>query len=175
MLDPRFPSADLSPIARLRVLAAGLRGTVLEERVLDAPFDTAWPWITDLERNVRLYDSDVRAVEIKSRRGNDLLIRSVGTTKLARLPLWFDVRLESGWCWMVSRPQLYLVGMAAEPEGDRTRFAHLEGAVLSRPRWLDPLARVVELGSALRHRYHVPTDVDGIERGLKDHLASERP
>ena len=35
--------------------------------------------------------------------------------------------LEDGFCLMQSTARLYLVGMAAVPEGDRTRYAHAEG------------------------------------------------
>lgn len=48
----------------------------------------------------------------------------------ARLPLLpltlrFQVELREGWCLMRSR--VYLVGMAAVPQGEQTRYAHLEG------------------------------------------------
>ncbi len=83
-----------------------------------------------------------------------------------RIPFRFDVELTEGWCWMVARPQVYVVGMAAEPHGDRTRFALLEGVSL---RGAGPLRALVAPLTTLRrwrHVRHVPHDVDGIERLL---------
>jgi hypothetical protein len=86
---------------------------------------------------------------------------------LGRRAIGFDVELRPGWCWMVARrPQLYVVGMAAVPDGDGTLFGHLEGVVLPAPRWVSPLVRPILAVSRLRHRHHVPRDVDGIERLL---------
>jgi hypothetical protein len=51
--------------------------------------------------------------------------------------------LRPGWCLMQGR--LFAVGMAAAPEGERTRFAHFEALSLPGARVLRPL---------LRHRIH---------------------
>ena len=70
--------------------------------------------------------------------------------------LRFEVELHDRWCLMRSR--LYLVGMAAAPHGERTRFVHLEGLPhrgASPLRILRPLLRRV-----------VAADVDGIAREL---------
>jgi hypothetical protein len=56
--------------------------------------------------------------------------------------------------------------MAAIPEGERTRFVHLEGVHVHGPRFARFLARPLEWVSRLRHRRHVPHDIDGIERCL---------
>src|SRR5262249_58147926 len=62
-------------------------------------------------------------------------------------PFGFRLRanaiLRPGWCVMQGR--LFAVGMAATPEGDRTRFAHFEALSLPGSRVLAPL---------LRHRIH---------------------
>ena len=66
---------------------------------------------------------------------------------------------------MVARPQVYVVGMAAEPlAGDpgRTRYLHLEG-VPRNGRLLGPLVRA----TTAIHRRHVASDVDGIERARR--------
>jgi hypothetical protein len=63
---------------------------------------------------------------------------------------------------MATRPQAYLVGMAAEPDGDRTRFAHLEGFGFHAPRPLQSLLRPVLALSGWRHRRHVAHDVAAI-------------
>ena len=164
-----WPTAELDGIARLRVLAAGLPGVVLVERTLDVSFERLWDFVTDFESSVPQFELDVRSVQVRQREGERLKIRSWASWRLLWVPATFDVDLRSGWCWMVSRPQSapvgYVIGMAAEPEGDRTRFGHLEGVVGWR-RALRPLLAA----SRLRHRRHVPRDVDGIERalGLRD-------
>lgn len=162
-----WPTAELDGIARLRVLAAGLPGVVVHERVLAAPYDAVWGFLSDLERSAPAFDSDVASLRILRRTGDRLLIESRGSWRLLSGPLRFDVDLTDGWCWMVSRPQLYVVGMAAEPDGpDRTRFGHLEGVVAPGSPATRAIAAPVLALSRWRHRHHVPRDVDRIERCL---------
>lgn len=156
-----WPVAELDGIARLRVVAAGLPGVTLHERVLAASFEVVWGYVGDLERSAPAFDSDVSSLTIRRRDGDRLRIVARGPWWLLKGPLGFDVDLRPGWCWMVSRPRLYVVGMAAEPDGDRTRLGHLEGVVGDR-RLLRPVLAL----SRWRHRYHVPRDVDRIEREL---------
>lgn len=162
--DERWPTATLAPAARLRALAAGLPGTVVEERVLDAPFERVWGFIADLERSVPTFDRDVARLRVTSRRGTKLRARATSSWRLARLPLDFEVDLEPGWCWMVARPRLYVVGMAAAPlpeDPARTHYLHMEGVPFA-GRLVGPLLRATRA----RHRHHVTSDVDGIERAL---------
>ena len=77
-----------------------------------------------------------------------------------------DLDLEPGWCWMVARPALYVVGFAAESDGERTRFAHLEGYALPGPPKLQAIVRPLLSATRRLHRADVPGDVDGIERAL---------
>jgi hypothetical protein len=157
-----WPTAALAPCARLRALAAGLPGAVVEERVIDAPFAEVWGFIADLERSVPTFDADVRALRVVERRGTRLVARAQSSWRVGRVPLSFAVDLEPGWCWMVARPHLYVVGMAAEPDPDdpgRTRYAHLEGIAL-RHRLLAPVARLTRSHT----RRHVRGDVAGITR-----------
>ena len=161
--DP-WPVAALAPSARIRALAAGLPGVAVVERVLDAPFDRVWGFIADLERSVPTFDREVARLRIVERDGTRLVARATSSLRLGRAPLRFDVDLEDGWCWMVARPQVYVVGMAAEPlAGDpgRTRYLHLEG-VPRNGRLLGPLVRA----TTAIHRRHVVSDVDGIERAV---------
>ena len=156
-----WPTASLSPTARARALAAGIPGVVLQEGTLDAPFAEVWGFIADLERSVPAFDDAGARLEVVERDGTRLRIHTRASWRMAGLPLDFDVDLEDGWCWMVSRPRLYVVAMAAEPdpaEPGRTRYAHLEGITV-RPR---ALARATRW----RSRRHVASDVAGIERGL---------
>lgn len=157
--DGGWPVATLDPVARLRVLAAGLPGVELHERRLAAPFDEVWGFVGDLERSVATFDRTVSSIRIVSRDGARLRVRAGGTWRTGFVPVRFDVDLEPGWCWMVSRPQFYVVGMAAVPDGEGTRYGHLEGMTR---RMLHPLARATRF----THRRHVVSDVDGIERAL---------
>jgi hypothetical protein len=152
-----WPMARLDCVARLRALAASLPGTVMQERVLDAPFDDVWGFVSDLETAAPEFDRDVSRVRVVRASGERLRIHA--WTPGVPVPLGFDVTLRPGWCWMVSTPRLYVVGMAAAPEGDRTRFGHLEGFVRG-PRSALGLSR-------WRHRRHVARDLDGIERSVE--------
>lgn len=148
-----WPVAELDPIRRLRVMAAALPGSAIVEAQIDAPFDAVWSQIEDMERWVPSFDPIVKAVEVLSRDGDHLTIRS----RPPIVPVWtrFDVELQPGWCWMRSR--IYVVGMAAVADGDGTRYAHLEGVPF---RWaprrlVQPIARMT-----------VRADIHGIVRNL---------
>jgi hypothetical protein len=159
-----WPAAALSPTGRLRALEAGLPGVVAERRVFDAPFARVWDFIADLPRSVPTFDRSVASLDVLSREGTRLRARARSGRGFVRMPLAFDVDLEPGWCWMVSRPRLYVVGMAAEPDPDdagRTVFVHLEGVPFG-GRVLSPVARA----SRVVHRRHVRSDLDGMARAL---------
>lgn len=165
MTEQSWPVAQFGPVARLRALAAALPGAVLDDRVVGAPYERVWDYFADMERSLPEFDRQVGDFRILSRDGNRLRakVRSAGP-----LPVWvsLDVDLEPGWCWMVSRPAFYVVGFAAEPDGEQTRFAHLEGYVLPGPSRLQAIVRPLLAASRRLHRAHVPGDVDGIERAL---------
>jgi hypothetical protein len=157
----RWPQATVDRIARLRILAEGLPGTVVAERTFDAPFEQVWGRVADLENAVPRFDRDVAALRVAGRRGERLDIRA--RPPWLPVALRFDVDLTEGWCWMVTRPHAYVVGMAAEPTADgRTRFAHLEGLAFGAPRRLAPLVRPVLALSRARHRRHIGHDLAGI-------------
>ena len=120
-----WPDAQLDDIGRLRAIASAFPGVVVEETVFDAPFDRVWGFVSDLERSVARFDPIVGHVRIRSRQGSTLRI-SAGPFR--RGPgIRFEVRLEDGFCLMQSTGRLYLVAMAAVPDGERTRYAHAEG------------------------------------------------
>ena len=159
-----WPTAALPPGARLRALAAGLPGVVVEQRELQAPVEQVWGFIADLPTSVPTFDASVASVEVLARDGTRLRVRARSGWWFFRAPLVFDVDLEPGWCWMVSRPRLYVVGMAAEAhpdDADRTIFTHLEGVPFG-GRLLGPVLRATRL----IQRRHVSSDLDGIARAL---------
>jgi hypothetical protein len=159
-----WPTVDLSPLDRLRVLARVLPGVWMEERVIDAPYEEVWGFASDLERAPE-FDTDLHSVKIVSREHDRLKIRvRADVFGVAMPPTPVAVELHDGWCWM--RSPLYVVGMAAEREGERTRFGHLEGVPLHGPPPVQTLQRPLAWISRVRHRRHIPHDIDGIERSL---------
>lgn len=133
-----WPTAELDPVRRMRVIAAATNGVAYAESHIPAPFDAVWNAASDLERGLPRMVTDLRSFEIISARGERLTARARGRLgQHAR----FDVVLRQGWCVMQSR--FLIGGMAAVPEGEGTRFAFLGGLRLPGMRLLDPL-----LGSA---------------------------
>lgn len=147
-----WPEASLDPVRRARVLAAAIPGAGYAERVLDAPFAEAWPFLADLERSVATFDATVRRVRLTERADGSLRAR---VTTFAGVPWPFDVDLEEGWCLMRGVARAFVVVMAARPEGDRTRFAQIEAVPLPGGRLL---RAIVQRG--------VDADGRGIERAL---------
>jgi hypothetical protein len=130
-----WPSVDLDPVRRLRVLAAAVPGAALAEALLDAPFGPVWEAATDFENAVPRIELFIGRAEIVSREGERVSVRI--TPPMMRRPQRLDVVLRPGWCWMVS--PMAVAGMAAVPEGERTRFAHLEALTLPGGRFAAPL------------------------------------
>jgi hypothetical protein len=159
-----WPAAELDHVSRLRVLSHALPGVGFEERTIAAPFDVVWGFVSDLPSSVPRFDRDVASIEILERHGDRLKI--VSRPPVIGIPIKLDVDLRAGWCWMVARPQIYVVGMAAVPAGEHTRFAMLEGISLAGARLLLPTRAPVHAISRWRHRRHLPHDLDAIERAL---------
>jgi hypothetical protein len=133
MVRVTWPTADLDPIRRLRVLAAGIPGAAVAEAVLDAPFDDVWATATDFEGGVPRIEIFIGRARVISREGERVSVQ-IKPPLLPSQPL--DVVLRPGWCWMVS--PMAVAGMAAVPEGERTRFAHLEALTVPGGRFLAP-------------------------------------
>jgi hypothetical protein len=135
-----LPSTELDPIRRLRVLAAAIPGAAVAEGVLDAPFDAVWETVADLEHaaGIEIFVGEPR---IRSRRpdpqtGGERLQLEYRMRPFRRREVT-EVDLRPGWCFMQS--PLTVAAMAAVPEGERTRFAHLEAARLPGRRLFKPL------------------------------------
>ena len=122
-----WPVAELDPVQRLRVLAAGLPHVAIHEAVIDAPVERVWEFWGDLERSTPLIELGVAEVRIVGRDGDrlDLAVRSVLGFRMT-----MRAELRFGWCVMQSRNTQ--IGMAVAPEGDasKTRLAHFEGSSL---------------------------------------------
>ncbi|MHB9851244.1 hypothetical protein [Streptomyces sp. Tue6028] len=117
-----WPVADLDPVRRLRVLAAGVRGAHVTEGVVPAPYDRVWALLDDLEGDFGRIVPDMRRLRVVRRDGPrvEALARS-------RYGMRAGLRGEQrpGWCWLQSR--FLLIGVAAAPEGTGTRVAFTGG------------------------------------------------
>jgi hypothetical protein len=157
MSDIVWPTATLDPIRRARVMAAAIPGGFAEV-VLDVPYERVWSWLSDLERSVPAFDAQVDALTITGRRpasegaGEELTLTAIHR----RVPIPFTARLDDGWCLMQARARLFVVVMAAAPEGaNRTRYAHLEAVPQPGGRRL-----AARLGRDVHH------DIEGIRKLL---------
>jgi hypothetical protein len=136
----RWPSVELDTVRRMRILVAALPRAAYRERVLDAPFEHVWRIASDLEHGTPLWEKNVAALDVIAREDERLEVE-------IRSPFGVRLRAEAvlrhGWCVMQGR--FFAVGMAAVPEGERTRFAHFEALRVPGARLLRPL---------LHHRIH---------------------
>jgi hypothetical protein len=137
-----FPAGQLDPIRRLHVMAAAIPGAAVAEGVLDARFDAVWEVASDLERGHEI-EVLIRRVRIRSRQpdeatGGERLELEVSPRPFGPREL-IAVDLRPGWCWMQGRNSI--AAMAARPEGDRTRFAHLEAVRVPGRRLFRPVIR----------------------------------
>jgi hypothetical protein len=122
------------PVARLRVMAAGLRAPLYAERRIGLPFEHVWAVVADLEGELPHLISFVREFRVPA---GDSARKPARAVDVIGFRGTFDVRLAPGWCLMQSR--LVTMGMAAAPDGDGTRFA-VCGAM--RPAALGPVQRI---------------------------------
>jgi len=138
-----WPSSELDPVRRMRVLVAAVPRAAFRERVLEASFDEVWRVASDLERGTPLWENNVAALTILEQEGDrlEVEIRSPFGIRMRA-----DAVLRPGWCVMQGR--LFAVGMAAAPEGGRTRFAHFEAVRLPGTGLLRPV-----LGHRIHHEF----------------------
>lgn len=130
-----WPSVDLDPVRRMRVLASAIPGAAVAEALLDAPFDDVWAAATDFENAVPRIELFIDRARVVAREGERLSVQI--TPPILGRPQPLEVVLRPGWCWMVS--PLAVAGMAAVPEAERTRFAHLEALTVPGGRFAAPL------------------------------------
>ena len=118
-----WPTAELDPVRRLKVITSGYSRPVYAERYFDVPVDAVWSVASDLENELPKVVRGVRsfAVPDEARSGTERF----SATAVSRLGHRerFDVVLRPGWCLMQSR--MVIGGMAASEEGTGTRFALL--------------------------------------------------
>ncbi|MDN5915198.1 MAG: hypothetical protein L0I76_08860 [Pseudonocardia sp.] len=119
-----WPTATLDPVRRLRVLAAGVPGAAVTERILDAPIDQVWAVLTDFETGFTKIQPDMYKVRVAALVGDRIELHARG--RLGQRARLRGVVLP-GWCWLQSRFLIIAMAAAAEPDG-RTRVA-LTGGV----------------------------------------------
>ncbi|MEU3839075.1 hypothetical protein AB0E88_03415 [Streptomyces sp. NPDC028635] len=121
-MNELWPTTDLDPVRRLKVLAAGVRGAHVAEAYVDAPFERVWSLLGDLEGGFGQVVTDMERLRVVHRRGERV-------EALARSRFGMRARLRGvhrpGWCWLQSR--FLLIGVAAAPEGAGTRVAFTGG------------------------------------------------
>ncbi len=132
-----WPVAELDPVRRLHVMAAGVPGMLVVEREMALPFEAVWRVASDLEHELPgLGGGWVTAFRY-------LTVEGERREALVRGPLGirdrFRIVLRPGWCWMEGHA--LAAGMAAVPSGAGTRFAWASGLRLPGGRLLRPLAR----------------------------------
>jgi hypothetical protein len=117
-----WPVADLDPVRRLHVLAAGIRGAHVTEGVVAAPYERVWALLGDLEGEFGRVTPDMRGLRILKRDG--ARVEALARSKYGMRALLRGEQ-RPGWCWLQSR--FLLVGVAAAPDGDGTRVAFTGG------------------------------------------------
>lgn len=130
---------SVDAVTRLRLLAAGLHTTLYAEEHLELPYDTVWAVASDLAGELPHLVPLLREFRVPPGDADRKRALAVGPLGCRSA---FDVRLAPGWCLMQSR--LVVGGMAAEPEGEGTRFAMLGAA---RPAALRPVQWAYALGA----------------------------
>lgn len=109
-MTPEWPDTTLDPVRRLRVVAAGVRGAAVTERVVPADFPEVWTTLTDFEDGFTRVQPDMRRVHLLSRVTDRVELLATSRHGMrARL-----VGVERpGWCWLQSR--FLIIAMAAAP------------------------------------------------------------
>jgi hypothetical protein len=125
-----WPAAALDPIRRAKVIASALPSAAWAETTLDAPYQQVWSWLTDFRHSIHRFDTQVSRVRERGRRSSEGAVRVDLAATSFGVPVPFRVRLEDGFCLMQARARVYLVVMAAVPDGERTRFCHVEAVPL---------------------------------------------
>ncbi|NDL56918.1 hypothetical protein [Phytoactinopolyspora mesophila] len=146
-MNTPWPVAEIDPVARLHILAAALPGAVVVEGVIGTEPDRLWSVAADLERTVPAIQPHVRSLRIADR-GDDRLTADVRGHLGLRARM--NIVLRPRWCWMQSR--FLVVGMAAVPHPDGTRFGRLQALRFPAPvrRALPPAAVRLALKAELR-------------------------
>ncbi len=114
----------MDPVARLRIMAAGVPGARIVEATLPAPVEAVWAVMSDLEGEFGRFQPDMRSVRVLRVTGDR--VEALARSKYG-LRAHFHGVLRPGWCWLQSR--FLIIGMAATPTPDGGTRAALTGGV----------------------------------------------
>ncbi|WP_219665641.1 hypothetical protein [Streptomyces bambusae] len=134
------PTREMDTVQRLHVMAAGVRGARVAERILPAPFEEVWEAMAALD-----FLPDLQRVWVLRTDGDRI-------EALARSRYGFRAHLRGfrrpGWCWLQSR--FLIVGLAAAPApgGTGTRIALTGGVRIPTRAAVVPFGTLRELTSA---------------------------
>lgn len=116
--DSGWPTAELDPVRRLKVIASASRHPTYAERYFEVPLDQLWSVVSDLERELPHIVPGLRSFTLTDGDGDRLQGRAVSSLGHRER---FEVVLRPGWCLMQSR--ILTGGMAAVADGTGSRFA----------------------------------------------------
>ncbi|MER5762075.1 SRPBCC family protein [Streptomyces sp. NPDC002082] len=117
-------TSDLDPVARLRIMAAGVPGARVVEATLPAPVEAVWAVMSDLEGEFGRFQPDMRSVRVLRVAGDR--VEALARSKYG-LRAHFHGVLRPGWCWLQSR--FLIIGMAAAPTPYGSTRVALTGGV----------------------------------------------
>lgn len=115
---------EVDPVARLRIMAAGVPGARVVEATLAAPLEAVWAVMSDLEGEFGRFQPDMRSVRVLRVTGDR--VEALARSKYG-LRAHFHGVLRPGWCWLQSR--FLIIGMAAAPTPDGATRVALTGGV----------------------------------------------
>lgn len=136
-----WPTVELDPVRRLRVLAAAGRHRIYAERVFPGSFGQVWSVAADLEGELPGLITGLRSFSVTPAAPGSDRLHGRAVSVLGHREQ-FDVVLRPGWCLMQSRT--VVGGMAAVEESGGVRFALFGGVRL---RGIDPLRRFLPVGT----------------------------
>ncbi|MER5730663.1 hypothetical protein ABT084_20420 [Streptomyces sp. NPDC002138] len=117
-----WPTADLDPIRRLKVISAATNATSYAQRRYEVPIERLWAVAADLENELPQIITGLRSFTITGTDGERISAQAVSSLGHRE---HFDVVLRPGWCLMQSK--VLLGAMAAIPDGSGTTFAFMSG------------------------------------------------
>ena len=68
-----WPTTDLDPVRRLRVLAAAIPGASVTERVMDAPWVDVWRVLSDLDGGFTAIQPDMSWLHVELHEGSHVV------------------------------------------------------------------------------------------------------
>ncbi|ACU74993.1 hypothetical protein Caci_6139 [Catenulispora acidiphila DSM 44928] len=111
-----WPTADLDPVRRMRVLASALPSSAYAELRVDAPFGRVWRYLADMDRSVPELIGFIRRFELAAD-GSAVATGLLGNRGR------FDVELREGWCVMQDRFVVGGFAAVAQDGGGATLLA----------------------------------------------------